>query len=184
MKTTKKQICDAAMELFKENGYENVSIQDICNVCGVTRGSFYHHYKSKDDLLIYWELCHAEGMIGEIRQDTDMDAVEYLLKYQMDYAADISSIGCDLLYHLILAMVNTGDNIIGSHKGIGVYIGSEPVVELIRKATDTDLDTAHNLLRYYNMAVTGLVVEWKLSNGDFDFVAECRAISEAVFHLK
>lgn len=157
MKTTKKQICDAAMELFKESGYENVSIQDICNVCGVTRGAFYHHYKNKDDLLIYWELCHVREMIGEIRQDTDMDASEYLLKYQTDYASDISSIGCDLLYHLILAMVNTGGNIVGSHKGIAVYIGSEPVVEMVMKATGTDSDTANNLLRYYNMALTWLL---------------------------
>jgi len=52
------------------------------------------------------------------------------------------------------------------------------------KAMNTDSDTANNLLRYYNMALTGLVVEWKLSNGRFDFVAECRAISKAVFHLK
>ena len=36
MKDTRKLITDTAMELFKEKGYENTTVTDICKICGIT----------------------------------------------------------------------------------------------------------------------------------------------------
>lgn len=48
---TKYIIFDTALSLFREFGYDNVSIQKICSQCNVTRNAFYYYYRSKDDLL-------------------------------------------------------------------------------------------------------------------------------------
>lgn len=46
-------ILDVAYRLFMEKGYEHTSIQDIINnLGGLSKGAIYHHFKSKDDILI------------------------------------------------------------------------------------------------------------------------------------
>lgn len=46
-------ILDVAYRLFMEKGYEYTSIQDIIdNLGGLSKGAIYHHFKSKEDILI------------------------------------------------------------------------------------------------------------------------------------
>ncbi|MFL0583263.1 TetR/AcrR family transcriptional regulator [Solibacillus silvestris] len=40
-----------AMQLFKEKGYKNVSVDEIVQACNSSKGSFYHHFKSKAEIL-------------------------------------------------------------------------------------------------------------------------------------
>ena len=48
---TVKNILSTALELFKSKGYEQTSVLDIVQRMGVSRGSFYHHFKSKEEVL-------------------------------------------------------------------------------------------------------------------------------------
>lgn len=49
---TEQRILDSAYKLFVEKGWENTTIQDIINDLGdLTRGAFYHHFKSKEDII-------------------------------------------------------------------------------------------------------------------------------------
>lgn len=49
---TESRIMEAAARLFLEKGYRDTSIQDIVDeVGGMTRGAFYHHFKSKEDIF-------------------------------------------------------------------------------------------------------------------------------------
>ena len=47
----KKQILETAERMFCEKGYEKTSVQDILNELHLSKGSFYHHYDSKERLL-------------------------------------------------------------------------------------------------------------------------------------
>ena len=49
---TKQRIFDTAMPMFLEKGYDNVSINGICRKMGLTKGAFYAHFKSKDQLVV------------------------------------------------------------------------------------------------------------------------------------
>ena len=53
-KETKERIFQAAKTILQKSGYENLSIKNICEEAGVSNGSFYHHFKTKDDLLSYY----------------------------------------------------------------------------------------------------------------------------------
>lgn len=49
---TVQKILDAALKLFLEKGYEQTTILDIVDgMGGLTRGAFYHHFKSKEEVL-------------------------------------------------------------------------------------------------------------------------------------
>jgi len=49
---TEEQILRSALTLMREQGYDKVSVRDICAHAGITTGAFYHHFPSKEALLI------------------------------------------------------------------------------------------------------------------------------------
>lgn len=56
---TKADICQAGLKLFETVGYHGAAIADICKAAGITKGAFYHHFSSKEELLeqfhdVYW----------------------------------------------------------------------------------------------------------------------------------
>lgn len=48
---TKLKITKVATELFKTKGFDDVKIQDICESAGISIGAFYHHFKSKMEII-------------------------------------------------------------------------------------------------------------------------------------
>jgi TetR/AcrR family transcriptional regulator, transcriptional repressor for nem operon len=51
MNPTKEIIIDEAYKLFLNHSYDAVSISDICNAIGLTKGALYYHFKNKDELF-------------------------------------------------------------------------------------------------------------------------------------
>lgn len=50
---TVEKILNVSEKLFTEKGYENTSIQDIIDqLGGLTKGAIYHHFKSKEDIML------------------------------------------------------------------------------------------------------------------------------------
>jgi TetR/AcrR family transcriptional regulator, transcriptional repressor for nem operon len=47
---TRARIVESARRLFNRHGFEQVTIDQIMASAGLTRGAFYHHFESKDDL--------------------------------------------------------------------------------------------------------------------------------------
>lgn len=48
---TRQQIVDVADRLFYEHGFEATSFADIAKDVGLSRGNFYYHFKTKDEIL-------------------------------------------------------------------------------------------------------------------------------------
>lgn len=48
---TRRQIVDVADRLFYEHGFEATSFADIAKDVGLSRGNFYYHFKTKDEIL-------------------------------------------------------------------------------------------------------------------------------------
>ncbi len=48
---TKLKITETSIALFKEKGFDNVKIQDICLAADISVGAFYHHFKSKSQII-------------------------------------------------------------------------------------------------------------------------------------
>ncbi len=49
---TRTKILDSAVKLFSNNGYNKASVDDICAEAGISKGAFYHHFKSKQELFL------------------------------------------------------------------------------------------------------------------------------------
>lgn len=52
------KLLEAALSVFRAKGHAATTVDDICARAGVTKGSFFHHFKSKEDLVLsavaYW----------------------------------------------------------------------------------------------------------------------------------
>jgi TetR/AcrR family transcriptional repressor of nem operon len=55
---SKTRLLDAAIHVIRAKGYEATRVEDICDTAGLTKGSFFHHFDSKEDLALaaaeYW----------------------------------------------------------------------------------------------------------------------------------
>jgi TetR/AcrR family transcriptional repressor of nem operon len=50
-KVDKEQIIKDSLKVFKEQGYHKTSMADIGKACGLLKGSIYHYFKSKEELM-------------------------------------------------------------------------------------------------------------------------------------
>ena len=47
---TKRKIVDAGVSHMRKQGFNATTVDDICSTAGVTKGAFFHYFKSKEDI--------------------------------------------------------------------------------------------------------------------------------------
>jgi AcrR family transcriptional regulator len=61
---TRQKIFQAALGLIKERGYEQTTLVDICKAAGIASGTFYHHFASKQDILIEYVKEESQDLMN------------------------------------------------------------------------------------------------------------------------
>ncbi|HXK34144.1 MAG TPA: TetR/AcrR family transcriptional regulator [Dehalococcoidia bacterium] len=51
-KQTRAKLVDAALQLFSTSGYEHATVDDISQAAGYSKGAYYFHFSTKDDILL------------------------------------------------------------------------------------------------------------------------------------
>src|SRR4051794_40366770 len=51
-KKKRNHVINVALSMFIEHGFENVSVDDIIAVTNLSKGTFYHYFNSKEDIVI------------------------------------------------------------------------------------------------------------------------------------
>lgn len=78
----KAQLLEHARTLFHNHGYEQVRVDDILNASSISKGGFYHHFDSKDDvlrLLIAQEVADVTSHITATQKASVTDRLTALL---------------------------------------------------------------------------------------------------------
>jgi TetR/AcrR family transcriptional repressor of nem operon len=87
----RSRLLDAAMRVIREQGYSATTVDDICGAAGVTKGAFFHHFKSKEELGVE-AAAHfsrmAEQLFGSAPYHQHADPLDRLLGY-IDFRAAI-----------------------------------------------------------------------------------------------
>ncbi len=70
-KMMKDKILQQSIALFEKNGFSETSIQDIVNMLGVTKGTFYYYFTSKEQLLMQIHLQYIDNILEQQRRIID-----------------------------------------------------------------------------------------------------------------
>lgn len=173
---TKKRLFECAEKLFQQYDYKDVSVERITKAAGVTKGTFYVHFDSKDALYIALFSTYIESL--------DMDYTAFLDNLAPDLsAADtlmtfvgviidimLDKVGYDNLrtfYKLQLTNALDMNTITGY--GRKVYKLFNDILDLgIQRGefkTSLPLDI---LIKHFVVEIRGLTYEWCLRYPDFN----------------
>jgi AcrR family transcriptional regulator len=60
-KLTRAKLIEAALQLFSTSGYEHATVDDISQAAGYSKGAYYFHFSTKDDILMELLRMWTEG---------------------------------------------------------------------------------------------------------------------------
>ena len=89
--STREKILDAALKVIRTKGYTATSVDDLCEEAQVTKGAFFHHFKSKEDLAIsavdYWSMV-TNQLFSTADYSKHSDPLDRVLGY-IDFRKEI-----------------------------------------------------------------------------------------------
>ncbi|WP_027328244.1 TetR/AcrR family transcriptional regulator [Marinimicrobium agarilyticum] len=97
--TKREEIIQAADRLFYRRGYEHTSFSDIAQDVQISRGNFYYHFKTKDEILdavIQARLAYTQQMLSlwETEGDRPEERIRCFIRILIVNQAKILSYGC------------------------------------------------------------------------------------------
>lgn len=76
---TRERIFDASIRLITEVGYEDATVPDICEAAGISVGNFYHHFRSKSEVLLEYVEEESDRLLEYYRGLESLSRREALL---------------------------------------------------------------------------------------------------------
>lgn len=92
---TKKKIFNTSVTLINERGFENVTVDDICKACGLSKGAFYHHFNSKLDIISGIETMLNASINDAMEECEDMNIRTRILVFANSLLSIVDKTGLE-----------------------------------------------------------------------------------------
>jgi len=179
---TRQQIVDVADRLFYEQGFETTSFADIAASVGLSRGNFYYHFKTKDEILdavIVQRVANTRSMLMAWEQEavSPTECIRRFIRILIANRPKIMAYGCPvgtLCNELAKLKHIAKDDATGPFALFRDWLGRQ-FVRLGRKK-DADALALHLLMRSQGVATLATAF------GDVDFIDREVADMEAWLH--
>lgn len=169
-KSVKSRIVSAAWQLFYEKGYNGTTVDDIIELSGTSKGSFYYYFSTKDELLNTLSMIldeHYEELENAL--DEEMNSFDKLMYLNYDaHSMMEEKISIDLLASLYSTqLVAVGQrHLLDQNRSYYKLVAR--VVESGQKRGEIRDDVpAGEIIRYYSMCERALVYDWCLHKGEY-----------------
>ena len=179
-KETKGRIFRAAKTILQEKGYEALSIKNICEEAGVSNGSFYHHFKTKDDLLSYYieEQPSINPDLLALPEDSE-EAKTAIIHVYLNYVSYCRELGLTFISNYYTPKNQSLNPNIRTERPYPIVT----VHKYIQKAVDAGVvklkQSLEDITTDIRMIVIGNVFEWCLKDGEADFEGNMRRSLQA-----
>lgn len=167
---TKSKIVSAAWKLFYENGFENTTVDEIVELSGTSKGSFYHYFESKDSLVgslayLFDEKYQELEKLIEYRKSS-LDTMLFLTKelcMMIENTIDI-----DLLSRLYAQqLIKKGKKEL-LDQNRDYYRLLKKIVQKGQDSGEITRDkSAAEIVRLYAIAERALLYDWCLHSGEY-----------------
>ena len=174
-KETKDKIFRAAKNILQKGGYETLSIKNICEEAGVSNGSFYHHFKTKDDLLSYYieEQPSIAPELLELPQNR-VEAKEAIVGVYLNYVKYCRELGVEFIAGYYTPHNQALNPTIRTERPYPIVTVQKYLEKAIEaKAISMNLPV-EDVVTDIRMLVIGNAFEWAMTNGSADFEGNIR----------
>lgn len=156
---TKNKIIEAAKTLIKENGIENVSVDDITKLAGVAKGSYYVYFKKKEDIV--GEIgCMEFRYINDEITAIDSNIIDKLDYYFKRYKESVTLLGVEISKCWLQNNLNCRCKLEYDYNTISNMLKNSLSNNELKK------DTNISVLSYKIISVLyGLMLIWIMSDG-------------------
>ncbi len=166
----RKLIYEKAFELFKTYGYENTTVLNICQAAGVSVGSFYHFYRSKESLLL--EISKRLGNVHipiEASEEHLRSPCKPVLNYLLDYSLEFEKLGVELTQQIYRVFERAYVDVKkGTIQPLRAYATLSSFISTAQEYGSFDISMpADDVVAYFITISRGLVYEWCLWNGTY-----------------
>ena len=169
-KSVKSRIVSAAWQLFYEKGYNGTTMDDIIELSGTSKGSFYYYFSTKDELLNTLSMIlddYYEEL--EAKMDPEMNSFSKLLYLNYEtHTMMEEKIHIDLLSSLYSTQLVSEKQSHLLDRNSNYYRLLYRIVEEGQKRGQIRSDVpASEVTRYYAMCERALVSDWCLNKGAY-----------------
>ena len=173
---TKKRLYASAEKLFNQYNYEDVSIDAITKAAGVTKGTFYVHFASKDELYISFFTDYVARIDADYQAFLDelpSDMTSYDIFFAMiEKIADVlvDTIGYDnmkTIYKLQLTRDVSTEAVKGYNREL-YKIFSNILAQGVQRGEFKISLSLESLSRHLVMSIRGLTYEWCIRYPDLN----------------
>lgn len=180
MNKTKDLILKTAFALFKEKGYDNVSVNDICSACGITKPTFYYHIKSKSDIFPLQFDSITDVLIKYYQQSGDKGNYweQLLLLYDLIIQDGIGE-NIDLYKQMMIANLRSDIGFCDFNEVL-TALGSSLVEKAQSAGQIRNQCPPQELYKAMGFAYMGNEIAWCIKNGDFDHIQQLHNILEVI----
>ena len=184
---TKRKILHESMKLFKEKGYAAVSVEDICAAAGITRSTFYYHYKTKaailDSVYVDYRSEKSEKQLASIfLSKNKWEQLWWICEDSIDLT---QAIGWELESMLFTVNLTEHGNVFSPAESLDtdeVYIAvieqGQQEGQFLSKADPVILGQMIRPL------IVGTTLEWCDASGEFDLKKRIRERLIALLNVK
>lgn len=181
---TRKHIHEVSMALFEEHGFNKVTIHQICSACGISTGAFYHHYQSKDDILIEQYRVTDASFFGNIADLAGPTYIDKIIEYMSNYSGKAEVDGLEAVTEICHAWLS---------RRLGFPYGDESEVSRGLRSLLNSACQAGELPPELSgrafaidilMIARGIIYHWCLMRGTFSPSQKTRETLQAYFKGK
>lgn len=169
-KDLRQTILEKAFELFYEKGYDNTTISDIIEGADVARGSFYYHFKGKDELLnSVADLLDEQYVEIEKEFPEEMNSFDKLVYMNAKAHTYIEhNIPFDLIANQYSQqLIKTGGNNLLDRNRYYFRLMNKLIEEGKTEGSINSEMTNSEITRFYSMCERALVTDWCMNNGEY-----------------
>ena len=169
-KETKDKIFRAAKHILQKKGYDQLSIKKICEEAGVSNGSFYHHFKTKDDLLSYYieEQPSINPDLLDLPENAE-EAKQTIIYVYLNYVHYCQELGVEFMSNYYTPKNQSLNPLIRTERPYPIITVSNYLQKVIDANIIHPSLALEDITTDIRMIVIGNVFEWCLKSGDTDF---------------
>ena len=169
-RNTKGKIVSAAWKLFYEQGYDDTTIEEIVEVSGTSKGSFYHYFEGKDALLSSLSYLFDEKY-EELMEtmDESLSPIDKLIYLNQELFLMIeNTVSVDLLCQLFSSqLVTKGERHLLDSNRIYYKLLRQIASEGQKLGSFREGLSLNDITRAYAMFERGLMYDWCISGGNY-----------------